>query len=593
MQNKIDLTELYESDDKFLKALNKLTKDIKKYSKYEGKLFSSPETLYEYFTFDTNYSKELQRLYIYAHINNDLDLDNAKYQEYYGKVINLINELRLASSYVIPEILSHDYNEFKDFLKDYPVLKEYKLNIKRIFRNKKIILSKEEESLINLLTSTYDKPEEISEMLINTDLNYGYIKDENNNDALLTNSNYANYLQSNNRSVRQNAFKAMYKEFASHGNTFASILATKIINDNKISKIRKFKTARALSLYQNEIDNNIYDSLISGITRNLPKFYPYYEFKQKALNLDDFHLYDTYANITKEYDEEYSYDEAKNIILKALNILGDDYIKVLKKAFDNNWIDSRICKTKRSGAYCTSAYVTHPYVVCSFENKLENISTLAHELGHAMHYYYAQINNAFQDYDYSIFVAEVASQVNEIILTDYLLKNSKDIEEKKYLLDTILNRFKATIIRQTMFAEFEDKLHVLEQKGNILTKDLITETYYDLNKKYFGKNVIVDENIKYECFRIPHFYYDFYVYQYATGYIAAMKIATDLINNVPNSLDNYLKFLSLGSTKDPVSSLKVAGVDMQDNNIYNEVFEVFNQRLAELKELYEEGEVNG
>ena len=587
MQNQIDLSELYANDEKFLNSLKKINKEVKKYSKYKDHLFDNPEKLYEFLEFDTNLSKEIERLYLYAHINNDLDLENVHYQDYHGRVINLLNIVSEVSSFVVPEILTHDYNEFIEMVKKYPKLKEYKLNMKKIFRDKKLIRSKEEEELISILTASYNRPEEISEMLINTDLNYGYIKDENNKDVLITNSNYSKYIESNDRRVRKDTFDALYNEIKAHENTFAEILATEIMNNNKIAKIRKFKSARELSLYHNEVENAIYDNLINSVSQNLPLFCKYYELKQKVLGIKDFHLYDTYASITKEFDKKYSYEDAKNIILNAMSILGEDYLKTLKKAFDENWIDSRVIKTKRSGAYCTCAYVTHPYVVCSYENKLNDISTIAHELGHAMHYHYAQTNNIYQNYNYSIFVAEVASQVNEIILTDYMLKNTTNIEEKKYLLDLILQRFKATIIRQTMFAEFEDKIHILEATGNVLTKDVITSEYYNLNKKYFGKNVIIDEQIKYECFRIPHFYYNFYVYQYATGYAAAMNIANRIINKEPGALDNYLKFLSLGSTKDPVSSLKVAGVDMLSEQLYTDVFKVFAKRLDELRSLYE------
>ena len=585
--SKINLKELYKTDKDFLNDLDKLSKDIKEYSKYENKLFSSGKFLYEFLEFDTNISKRLESLHIYAHVNNDLDLDNTKYQEYYGMVMNLYHSYMELSSYVIPEILSHSYKEFLSLLDSYPRLSEYKLNIKRVFRDKKLVLSKKEEKLITYLTSTYNKPEEISEMLINTDLNYGTIRDEKGKDVLLTNSNYSTYLESGNRDIRKDAFNALYDEISSHSNTFASVFSTNVINDNKVAKLRKFKSARDLSLYHNEVDPKIYDSLIKGVHDNLKIFYKYYDFKQKVLGLKEFHLYDAPASITSSYDKKYSYEDAKNIVLDSLSIMGKDYISVLSKAFNNSWIDSEICKTKRSGAYCTCAYATHPYVVTSFEGKLNDVSTIAHELGHAMHYYYAMTNNTYQDYNYSIFVAEVASQVNEVILTDYLLKKSNDIEEKKYLLDQMLNRYKATIIRQTMFAEFEDLVHNAEYNGTILTKDYLTNEYYKLNKLYFGKNVTVDEKIKYECFRIPHFYYNFYVYQYATGYIAALKIANDLINGKKGALEGYLKFLKLGSTLDPVKSLKVAGVDIEDENLYGEVFGLFSKRLKELMKLYE------
>ncbi|MBE6155849.1 MAG: oligoendopeptidase F [Firmicutes bacterium] len=584
---KVDLSELFKNDEAFLKALDKIRREIKKYRKYQGRLFISPQELNEFLSFDTNLSKELERLYIYAHVNNDLDLSDTKYSDYLGRVLKLLNDLSELSSFVVPEILEHTYDEFKQMMKICPALKNYNLNIKKIFRNKKFIKSQEEERLISILTSSYSKPEDISEMLINTDLEYGMIKDEEGKDVHLTNSNYSNYLESSNREVRKNAFEALYKEIKSHEHTFASILATEILNNNKLAKIRNFKSSREYSLYQNEVNNKIYDELIAGVHKNLPKFYEYYKLKKEILGIKDFHLYDTYANITKEYNKKYTFEEAKNILLKAMMPLGDAYVKDFTKAFNENWIDSQIIDTKKSGAYCTCAYVTHPYVVLSYEEKFNDMSTIAHELGHAMHFYYSQNSNQYQDYNYSIFVAEVASQVNEILLTDFMLKKSQDKEEKKYLLDLILQRFKSTIVRQTMFAEFEDLLHKLESEGHTLTKELITSEYYKLNKLYFGDDVIVDDEIKYECFRIPHFYYNFYVYQYATGYAAALKIAGDILNGKDNALENYLSFLRLGSTKDPISSLKVAGVDMQDSKIYDEVFAIFAKRLEELRSLYE------
>ena len=587
MQSQINLSELYKSDEQFLKALTKVTNLIKKYHKYEGHLFDSADFLYEFLTFDTKVSRNLERLYLYAHINSDLDLKNEKYQDYYGKVINLFNQINEITSFVVPEILSHDYSLFMEYLKENSKLKEYKLNIKNIFRDKKLIKSKEEERIISILSSTYQRPEEISELLINTDLDYGFIKDENGKDIHLTNSNYSNYLESTSRDIRKNVFEHLYSEFQKHENTFGAILATEVMNNNKIAKIRDFKSARSLSLFHNNIKNEIYDNLLQGVTKNLPTFYKFYYLKKEILNITDFHIYDTFANITKEYNKKYSFEEAKSIILDSLSIMGNDYLTILKKAFANNWIDSRIIDSKRSGAYCTCAYDTHPYVVCSYEGKINDISTIIHELGHAMHYYYAQNNQLYQNYNYSIFVAEVASQVNEIILTDYILKNSTDNEEKKYLLDQILQRFKATIIRQTMFAEYEDIIHNLEASGTVLTKDVLTSEYLKLNYKYFGNDVTIDEQIKYECFRIPHFYYNFYVYQYATGYAAALKIADMLINKKEGALDKYLAFLKLGSTKDPISSLKVAGVDMNDPKIYDDVFKVFEKRLNELRSLYE------
>ena len=587
MAGKIDLKELYPSDEEFLKSLETIKKDIENYQYFEGHLYDSAKNLYDFLEFDTKISKELEKLYTYAHINSDLDLSNTKYQEYVGKVLSLIEQIEEKTAFATPEILLKDYDYILNLIKLYPKLSEYRLMLKKIFRLKEITRTKEEEELINTLTTSYDKPEEISEMLINTDLKYGTIKDENNKEIELTNSNYSTYFESAYRNVRKSAFNAVYKEFKEHAHTFGTILNTEVINNNRIAKIRNFTSARDLSLFRNEVNPSIYDNLIKGVHNNLNRFFKYFDLKKDILGLDELHIYDTYANITKKYDKTYSYDDAKKIVLGSLAILGNNYISNLNKAFDNNWIDSTICKTKRSGAYATAAYTAHPYVVLSYEGKVNDISTLAHELGHAMHYQYAIQTNNFQYYNYSIFVAEVASQVNEILLTDYLFKKSNDTEEKKYLLDMMLQRFKATIVRQTMFAEYEQNIHNLEKDGVILTPERLEDEYYKLNELYFGKNVVVDNEIRYECYRIPHFYYDFYVYQYATGYAAAMKIANDILSGKEGAVEKYLDFLTLGSTKDPVESLKVAGVDIEDEKIYDEVFMVFENKLKALRSLYE------
>ncbi len=587
MNEKIDLSALFKSDEEAKKELNSLTKYSKKITSYEGKLLSSPEKLYEYLEYDSNISKRLERLYLYAHINNDLDLTNENYNNMLGSVLNFINDLNEKESFVVPELLEKDFSVIKDFIKKFPKLKEYENELKSIYKAKKYIKSKEEEKLITLLSSVYSKSEDSSELLLTTDMDFGYITNEKGEKVKLTISNFSTYIKSSSQSVRLNAFENLYKEIAHYENTFNSIYTTKVMSNNKIAKIRGFKTARSLSLYCNNIKNDIYDNLINGIKNNLPVFYKYYDLKKKVLGLKELHIYDTYANITKGFDKTYSYDEAKNLVLSSLEVMGKDYINVIKKAFDERWIDVLPKKNKREGGYCTCAYLAHPYVVINYEGKLDDVSTLIHELGHAMHYYYAQNYNTYEDYNYSIFVAEVASQVNEIILTNYMLNHTDDVNEKKYILDSILQRFKATMVRQTMFAHFEDNIHNKEISGEVLTKELVQKEYLDLNKLYFGPNVVVDDYIKYECYRIPHFYYNFYVYQYATGYAAALKIANDIINKKAGSLESYIKFLKIGSKLDPVKSLKVAGVDMESPTLYDEVFAFCDKIRKELEDLYE------
>ena len=587
MNEKIDLSALFKSDEDAKKELISLKKYAKNISNYEGKILSNPEMLYEYLEYDNEISKRLERLYLYAHINNDLDLTNENYNNMLGNVLNFINDLNEKESFVVPELLEKDFSDIKDFIKKFPKLKEYENELKSIYKAKKYIKSKEEEKLITLLSSVYSKSEDSSELLLTTDMDFGYITNEKGEKVKLTISNFSTYIKSSSQSVRLNAFENLYKEIAHYENTFNSIYTTKVMSNNKIAKIRGFKTARSLSLYCNNIKNDIYDNLINGIKNNLPVFYKYYDLKKKVLGLKELHIYDTYANITKGFDKTYSYDEAKNLVLSSLEVMGKDYVSTVKKAFDERWIDVLPKKNKREGGYCTCAYLAHPYVVINYEGKLDDVSTLIHELGHAMHYYYAQNYNTYEDYNYSIFVAEVASQVNEIILTNYMLNHTDDVNEKKYILDSILQRFKATMVRQTMFAHFEDNIHNKEISGEVLTKELVQKEYLDLNKLYFGPNVVVDDYIKYECYRIPHFYYNFYVYQYATGYAAALKIANDIINKKAGSLESYIKFLKIGSKLDPVKSLKVAGVDMESPTLYDEVFAFCDKIRKELEDLYE------
>ncbi len=428
MKEKIDLSALFKSDEDAKKELISLKKYAKNISNYEGKILSNPEMLYEYLEYDNEISKRLERLYLYAHINNDLDLTNENYNEMLGNVLNFLNELSEKESYVVPELLEKDFKFVKEYIKKFPKLKEYENNLKSIYRAKKYIKSKEEEKIITLLTSVYSKSEDASEMLLTTDMDFGTITDEEGKVVPLTISNFSTYLQSSNQNVRKEAFEKIYKEIKHYENTFNTIYTTKVMSNNKVAKLRGFKSARSLSLYSNDIKNDIYDNLINGIKNNLPKFYKYYDLKKKVLGLEKIHIYDTYANITKDFNKKYTYDEAKNLVISSLEVMGKSYVEVIKKAFSDNWIDVYPKKNKRDGGYCTCAYLAHPYVVINYEGKLDDVSTLIHELGHAMHYYYAQNYNTYQDYNYSIFVAEVASQVNEIILTNYMLNHLVCIE---------------------------------------------------------------------------------------------------------------------------------------------------------------------
>lgn len=587
---KIDLKDLFKNDEEFLKEVDHLNKKIEEFEKFQGHLLDDDKTLLEFLKLDDEISAKLEVCYVYAHLNNDFDLGEKRSNEFFGKAVKLYNKYSTNISYVIPELLQNDYKIIEKFINENKDLKQYERMLKNIFKEKSHFLSKEEERVLSVVNDSFRTPENAYSKLLDADLTFESIKDENGKKVELTSSNWAKYLESKNRNVRKNAFKKFYKSYINIRNTTTELLASEVKNNNNIAKLRKYDSALSASLESNDVNPQIYNTLINHIHNNLKKTYKYWDLRKKILGVSNLHIYDTYVPMVDANEKEYSFEEAKELVLNALSILGDDYKKVLNKAFDNNWIDVFPTKNKRSGGYCTAVYNSHPYVFLNFDNRYGEVSTVAHELGHAMHYYYSIKNNNYVDYSYSIFVAEVASQVNEIILSDYMIKNSKNKQEKLFVLDELLKRFKASVIRQAMFAEFEKEIHEKEQNGVVLTSEYLNDLYYKLNKLYYGPSVEIDKEIAFEWERIPHFFYNFYVYQYSTGYIAALKIAKDIINKKENALENYLKFLSLGCTMDPVSELKVAGVDLTKDEVYNEAFEEFEKEIEEFEKIYKGSE---
>lgn len=587
---KIDLKDLFKNDEEFLKEVDHLNKKIEEFEKFQGHLLDDDKTLLEFLKLDDEISSKLEVCYVYAHLNNDFDLGEKRSNEFFGKAVKLYNKYSTNISYVIPELLQNDYKIIEKFINENKDLKQYERMLKNIFKEKSHFLSKEEERVLSVINDSFRTPENAYSKLLDADLTFESIKDEKGKKVELTSSNWAKYLESKNRNVRKNTFKKFYKSYINIRNTTTELLASEVKNNNNIAKLRKYDSALSASLESNDVNPQIYNSLINHIHNNLKKTYKYWDLRKKILGVSNLHIYDTYVPMVDANEKEYSFEEAKELVLNALSILGDDYTKVLNEAFDNNWIDVFPTKNKRSGGYCTAVYNSHPYVFLNFDNRYGEVSTVAHELGHAMHYYYSIKNNNYVDYSYSIFVAEVASQVNEIILSDYMIKNSKNKQEKLFVLDELLKRFKASVIRQTMFAEFEKEIHEQEQNGVVLTSEYLNDLYYKLNKLYFGPSVEIDKEIAFEWERIPHFFYNFYVYQYSTGYIAALKIAKDIINKKENALENYLKFLSLGCTMDPVSELKVAGVDLTKDEVYNEAFEEFEKEIEEFEKIYKGSE---
>lgn len=583
---KWNVKDLYETEEDYQKDFADLEQKLPLFAKYEGHILDDADTLYELLKFDTEFSKRLEQVYVYSHINNDSDTTNVQYQTMYGKAYQLYEKYSVATSYIVPEILKGDYQLIDSYIKKNSKLKVYERTLKEIFRKKKYILSDKEEKVLSTLATTFRTPDQVYSMLTDADMKFGMIKNHLGNKEVLDEKSYHKFIESPYRKERKKAFTKLFSTYGEFKNAYASLLASEVNNNNKIASLRGYSSALEASLYSNDIPVSIYDNLISTVKKNTDPLSKFWKLKKVLLDVPSLHLYDTYAPISKEVTKKYTESEAEELLYEALGVLGREYITDLKKAFQERWIDFCPNEGKRNGAYCTACYNVHPYVLLSFDGTLESVSTLAHELGHAMHYYYAIKNQSFEDYGYSIFVAEVASQVNQILLNKYLISKTTDLDEKKYLIDDLIKDFKATIYRQTMFADFERTIHEAADKGEVLTHEYLCNTYYELNKEYMGKNVIIDDLVKYEWERIPHFYMNFYVYQYATAYAAAIKIAMDILNHKEGAREQYLEFLGLGCTKTPVESLKVAGVDMTKEETLQEAFVYFETLVNELKELY-------
>lgn len=581
---KWNVKDLYENDELALQELEILSKEIEGLKEYENHILDSADSLSNLLELDTKISKKLERLYIYGHINNDSDTTDVYYQELFGKIRNVYTKYLEQSSYIVPELLKSDYELIQRYISQNKNLKIYERSLKQIFRSKEHILSGEVESVLSAYAKIFDSSDDIMSSLTDSDFKFGNIL-VNGEEVELTESNYSLFIRHENREVRRTAFEMLHKKYEEYKNTLAATLKCEVEKNVITAKIRNYKNSLSASLFHNEIDDSVYHSLISGVHSNLKSLYKYWDLKRKILNLDEFHIYDTYADISKGTNKKYSFEEAKDLVLTAVKPLGETYVKDITKSFEDNWIDSCNNIGKRGGAYCTACYSVHPYVLMSYEGTLNDISTLAHELGHAMHYYYACNNQSYVDYGYSIFVAEVASQVNEILLSRYLLDNVKDDEEKIKIIDDLLQKYKSTIFRQTMFAEFELFMHEYTENGGVLTHQNMSDKYYELNKLYFGENVVVDDLVKYEWERIPHFYMNFYVYQYATGFAAAIKIANDIYNGNEDTRKNYLEFLKLGCTKNPIDSLKVAGVDMTSSEVIEDAIKFMDELVQKYEKL--------
>lgn len=585
-KDKWDLSLIYKTQKDFENELEITKNLILEYrKKYENHTMDNANIFYNSIIDSLEISRKLDKLYVYASMKSDEDVSNNDNQELKNKVINLYDLATANMFFIDTELLKEDYAKIEKFYQDEPKLLEHEVNIKDTFRYKKHTLSDIEEKLLSNISKAFGNDEQTYGYLTDSDMTFGTIKNEDNKEVELTDTNYSIYIKSKDRRVRKEAFDALYNHYKQFKNTITSTFDGSIKQSVSIAKLRKYNSAFESSLFKDEISIDVYNTLVNTIHENLNIFHKYYDLKKKVLNLDEFHLYDVYVEMVKDYDKKYSFDEAKQIVINALSVLGNDYIETFKKAFDEKWIDIYPNKNKRGGAYSGGSYDTKPYILLNYQGTLDDVSTLAHEGGHSMHSYYTRTNQPIQYGDYPIFVAEVASTVNEILLAKYMLKNSTSKEEKLVILNQLLELFKGTIYRQVMFSEFEKYAYDLVENDDVITSDKLCDKYYQLNKLYFGDNVVVDDLIRYEWEKVPHFYYNFYVYKYATGISAACKIVDGILNNEKDALDNYLNMLKSGSRQNPLDTLKIAGVDMTDKEVYESAIKMFDETIEEFKTL--------
>ncbi|MEH7375289.1 MULTISPECIES: oligoendopeptidase F [Bacillaceae] len=580
------LEDIFSSDQEWEKEFQEVKAQIPGIKEFEGKLGESAETLYQALQFQDKLLERIGKLYTYSHMRYDQDTTNSFYQGLDDRMKNLYSQASSQLAYIVPEVLSLDESKVTSFLNEKSELKLYEHALAEINLQRPHVLTAEQEALLAEASEVMDASSNTFGMLNNADLQFPSIKDENGEEVEITHGRYIRFLESSDPRVRHDAFKAVYKTYGEFKNTFSSTLSGNVKKDNFNARVRKYDSARHSALSANNIPESVYDNLVNTVTDNLHLLRRYVKLRKKVLGLDELHMYDLFTPLVKDVKMEIKYDEAKDLVIKGLAPLGEEYSKILTEGFENRWVDVHENKGKRSGAYSSGAYGTHPYILMNWQDNVNNLFTLAHEFGHSVHSYYTRKSQPYPYGNYSIFVAEVASTCNEALLNDYLLKTIDDEQKRIYLLNHYLEGFRGTVFRQTMFAEFEHMIHQKAQNNEALTADALTESYYELNKKYFGdEDIVIDEEIGLEWARIPHFYYNYYVYQYATGFSAATALSKQILEEGEPAVKRYIDFLSSGSSDYPIEVLKKAGVDMTSAEPIKNACKVFEEKLNELEQL--------
>ena len=581
-----DLSTIFETDQKWEEELALLTEDTKEAARLEGHLLDSAESLLNITERFLDLSRRLEKLYVYAHMKNDQDTRVAKYQEYYAKAMTLYSQLDQIFSFYEPEFMTITEEQYQNFLAEEPKLQPYKHFFDKLLQNKDHVLSQREEELLAGAGEIFGAASETFAILDNADIVFPLVKDEDGNEVQLSHGVYMRLVESKNREVRRGAYEALYSTYEQYQHTYAKTLQTNVKVQNYRAKVRNYKSAREAALAANFVPESVYDNLVSAVRKHLPLLHRYLALRSKILGIPDLKMYDVYTPLSSvEYS--FTYEEALKKAEEALAVLGEDYLSRVKRAFSERWIDVYENQGKRSGAYSGGSYDTNAFMLLNWQDNLDNLFTLVHETGHSMHSSYTRETQPYVYGDYSIFLAEIASTTNENILTEKLLQEVQDDATRFAILNNFLDGFRGTVFRQTQFAEFEHAIHQADQNGEVLTSEFLNNLYADLNQEYYGLSKEDNPQIQYEWARIPHFYYNYYVYQYSTGFAAASALAEKIVHGSQDDRNRYIDYLKAGKSDYPLNIMRKAGVDMEKEDYLNDAFAVFERRLDEFEALVE------
>lgn len=585
---KWNLNDIYESEEKLKKDIEECDKLLKKLEDFRDKIHTSSDMLYGIYELMENIETKLVKIQAYAMLNYHTDMSNSKSSKLYNEVVEFISKAQIANSFIVPEITNIEEKTLYNYISQDERLKKYERKIKEIIKSKKHILSKEQEYVISKYETVLGSFSNIYDLLCDVDFKFGTILDENKKEVVLTHANYSIYLMSKEENVRRQAYETMLKKYKEYNNTITQNYLSSVKQDVITANIRNYKSSLEKAV---DIENStvkVYDSLIETVNDNLPIYHRYLKLKAKLLNVEKLNQYDIFVDTLNTSSKKFNFEKSKEIVKVVLSIFGEEYLEVLDKAFNNRWIDVYEKQGKYSGGYNMGVYSVHPYILLNFVDDIDSLRTLAHELGHCLHSYFSMTNQDLYNSDYTIMVAEVASTVNEIILSEYLIKNETDKKVKAYYLSSLLNVIRGTLVVQTMFAEFEKQIHESIEKDIALSSEDVCKIYEEINNKYLGDIVKSDEYAKYNWARIPHFYRNFYVYKYATGISSAIAIATRILAGDEEYKKRYIEMLKLGGSKDSLDLLRTVDVDLETDKPVKDAFRYFEEKLDELEELLEE-----